>query len=376
MNILLVSEDFMLNGVTRHIVDLANGMVEKGHKIFVAAAPSNQTTRLNSQVAFIPLSLCYSHTDRKKLAGIAQSLKILLKIIRSYNIAIIHTHKRYADTIGRIVARLSGIPHISTCHNEFTRFRLLSTFGDVIIAPSQNIAYMLIHVFGFEKERIKIVHHGIQPLTVFSDRARHQLRKTLGIADVIKVILSVGHLNRQKDRSTLIEAIHILKEMKRFEKTVCLIVGEGKEYIQVQKMIKTYGLESYVKLLPATSDIEGLNNIAEFCVLSSRYEAGPYVVLEAASVKKPSIGTSVGFIPSFMGNNEAGMHVAPESPYLLAEAIYSFLSDSQRTAKLGEMAYEQFVENYSFEYFIKSTENIYKEILAQKDTVFLVRLKR
>lgn len=367
MNILLVSEDFLLSGVTRHIIDIANGLAEEEHNVFVAATPSTQNGRLNSRVTFIPLPLCYPESYKKKYLGIFKSIKILIRTIRENKIEIIHTHKRYVDVIGRIAARITGVRHISTCHNEFQRYRWLSPFGDITIAPSQNIAEMLIHVFSFASENVKTVYHGIKPFNVLNDEVKKQHKQLLGISIDTRVILSVGHLNRQKDRPTLIEAIHLLQRNGQFKKAVCLIIGEGKEYFQVQKMICDYKLESHIKLMRASSDVELLNNIAEFCVLSSVFEAGPYVVLEAASIGKPSIGTAVGLTPSFIGNNEAGICVPPKNPQKLADAISYLLSNPKRTKELGKKAFERFAQDYSYDKFIRNTLSVYKEALTDKN---------
>ena len=187
----------------------------------------------------------------------------------------------------------------------------------------------------------------------------------LGVGKNIKIILSVGHLNRQKDRLTLVQAIHFLKLNGQFKNTLCLIVGEGTEYSHVRTMIQTFQLESSIRLLPAASDVEALYNIAEFCVVSSLYEAGPYVILEAASLSKPSVGTSVGFIPSFIGSNEAGICVAPSNPQLLADAIFSLLSNPKKTAELGEKAYERFSQDYTYNRLIENTISVYQDTLLQ-----------
>jgi glycosyltransferase involved in cell wall biosynthesis len=363
MNILLVAEDFMLNGVTRHIVDLANGLSDNGHTVFVAATPGTQKDKLRAAVPFIPLSLCYPESYKKRYSGIIKSFKILVRTIRENNIDIIHTHKRYADVLGGLAARYTGIKHVSTCHNKFTTYRRLSPFGHITIAPSPEIEQMLLQVFRMKRERIKFVSHGIKPLHRATADVLAQQRQALGIESDMSVILSVGHLNRQKDRATLIEAIHILQRNDQFKKAICLIVGEGEEYSHVRAMIHQYHLESLIKILPAESDIEVLNTMADFCVITSLYEAGPYVLLEAASLGKPTIGTTVGFIPSFVGNNEAGICVIPGQPHQMADAIYSLLSDPKKTSALGEKAYRQFMNNYTYDRFIKNTIAVYEEVL-------------
>ena len=366
MNILLVAEDFVLNGVTRHIVDLANGLAEQGHTVYVAATPTTQKEKLSTAVTFIPLFLCIPGSSQKRSGGVIPSIGILIRTIRENKIDIIHTHKRYADLLGRIAARMTGVKHISTCHNEFTNYRFFSPFGDITIAPSPEIEHMLLHYFRLHRERVKVIFHGIKPLHRLTKETIQQQRKLLGIESNVKVILSVGHMNRQKDRPTLIEALHLLQRNGQLEKTLCCIVGEGREYHKVQIMIRSYKLESYIKLLPATSDVEALNNIAEFCVISSLYEAGPYIILEAASLGKPSVGTAVGLIPSFMGNNEAGICVHPQNPRQLADAIYLLLSDPKKTEALGKKAYERFVHEYTYDRFISNTIAVYEEALKKK----------
>jgi L-malate glycosyltransferase len=365
MNILLVAEDFLLDGVTRHIVDLANGLTEAGHSVYVAATSSSQRERLDPAVTFVPLSLCSPESYKKKYLGIYNSTNILIKTIKKNNIDIIHTHKRYADVIGRIAARLTGVKHISTCHNEFKNYRWLSPFGDITIAPSPEIAQMLINIFDVNTESIKTVFYGIKPFKTYSAELKNQYKKTLGIKNGIKIILSVGHMNKQKDRPTLIEAIRILCMHGQFDKVLCLIVGEGEEYPLVQELIRKYQLDAYIKLLPALSDIEALNNVADFCVLSSIHEAAPHVILEAACLGKPHIATSVGFIPSFIGSNEAGICVAPRDPQQLADAIYSLLSNPKKTAELGKKAYDRFYQDYTYNRLIENTVSVYKEILLQ-----------
>jgi len=363
MNILLFAEDFLLDGVTRHIVDLANGLAEAGHNVYVASTPSIQAKRLHPVITFVPLNLCYPESNRKRTSAIIQSLRILIRTIRENNINIIHTHKRYADFLGRIAARITGVKHLSTCHNEFNNYRWLSVFGDSTIAPSPEIATMLEKVFNVDHKRIKLNYNGIKPFITYSADRKSHLKKELNIERDFKILLSVGHLNRRKDRSTLIEAIHMLQSKGQFEKAVCLIVGEGEEYSLVQELIRRHDLGYSIKVLPSASDIEALNNIADFCVLSSLHEASPYVILEAASLGKPHIATAVGFVPSFMKNDEAGICVPPKNPRLLADAIYSLLSDPQKVAALGEKAYERFCQVYTYDRFIKNTISIYEEAL-------------
>ena len=366
MNILLAAEDLILNGVTRHIIDLGNGLASNGHKVFVASTPSDQRDRLNPLIQFIPLSLCKDNSYKKQYQGIPSSIATLLHCIRQNQLDIIHTHKRYMDILGRITARLTNIIHIATCHNEFTNHRLLSRFGDITIAPCPEIEHMLKNVFRISEQRIKSIYYGIRPIPFIDADAQKVYRDGLGISSDVKIILSVGHLNRQKDRGTLIEAIRLLKERHYFKNAICIIVGEGEEQSTIQQMIQRHDLNNEVLLFPARSDVSMLNNIADFCVLSSIHEGAPHVILEAASVGKPFVATSVGFIPGFIEDDRTGIRVPARNPNALAEGIRSLLMDSTKVSKLGQAAYDKFMKCYSYDRFIQNTIALYEQSLIPK----------
>jgi glycosyltransferase involved in cell wall biosynthesis len=365
MNILLFSEDFVLNGVTRHIIDLANGLAQQGHTVVVAATPSGEERRLNASVKYLPLSLCRPSSYRKNYRGILPSMGILLRAMRAHHIQILHTHKRYADTIGRIVARITGTLHISTCHNEFDTYTWCSCFGDKTIAPCETIAWMLIERFNHSPDSVEIIPYGIQELERCSPDILSDIKNLYGIASTDKIVLSVGHLNRQKDRPTLLEAIRILRDSGRGKNAVFLIVGEGEDESRVRSTIQQYQLERMVKVLPARSNIAALNNLANFCVLSSIHETWAYVLLEAASLGKPFVATCVGCIPSFMAENTTGVCVPSKDPLQLAKAISDFLEHPEDVRLRGERARKRFEQYHSYDLFIEHTVAVYQQAFSE-----------
>jgi glycosyltransferase involved in cell wall biosynthesis len=367
MNILLFAEDFMLNGVTRHIIDTANGLVQQGHTVVVAATPSGEEVRLDTRVHFLPLSLCKALSDKKKYNAIIPSIVILRRAIRTHQIQILHTHKRYADAIGRIVARMTGTIHLSTCHNEFDSYTGCSFFGERTIAPCETIAKMLIEKFHRSPESIQIIPYGIQELERCSSIVLSEIRKHYALLSTDRIILSVGHLNRQKDRPTLLEAIRILRDSSEGNNVVFLIVGEGEDEPQVRSLIKQYRLEQMIKLLPARSNIAALNTLADFCVLSSIHETWTYVLLEAASMGKPFIATRVGCIPSFMAENTAGICVPSQDPLQLEQAIENFLKYPEDVRRKGKVARNQFELHHTYDTFIARTSDFYQKAIYERN---------
>jgi glycosyltransferase involved in cell wall biosynthesis len=362
MNILLVAEDIVLNGVTRHIIDLANGLAQRGNQVIVAATPSGQEQRLDRQVLFVPLSLCYPNSYRKNYAGTFHSIVVLRQLIRQCNIQIIHTHKRYADILGCLIANLMGIQHLSTCHNEFDNYRWMARFGQITVVPTKAFVPMLTKKYFKDPKTIRVIPFGIVPFRKLQQEVIDEQRRRLGIDAETKIILSVGHLNRQKNRLLLLDAFRILKTMRQHDDWMCLIVGEGPEKGNILKTIYAYDLEDNIHLLPATSDVEFLDNLADFCVLTSVKEAIPYVVLEAASIGKPHIATKVGGIPDFIGD-ECGICVPDRNPDLFAAKINELLDYPQKVTMLGSAAHLKFVRLHQYDRFIENMVTVYEELI-------------
>jgi len=81
------------------------------------------------------------------------------------------------------------------------------------------------------------------------------------------------------------------------------------------------------------SELRTLMARAHVCVMSSRHEAGPLAVLEAATLGIPTVGTRVGHIAEWAP--DAALAVPAGDPGSLAGALASLLSNEERRRALG-----------------------------------------
>lgn len=364
MTILLLTDELLPGGVSKYVVDVALALSDKGHRVTVAATEGPYRQKLTPPIQFLHLPLLRKNSYSKQMTGFFRSLLILLRHLKKEQYDIIHSQKRYSDLLGRIAARLYGIPHISTCHNTFENLRTLSVFGDYTIATSHSIASILIQRYQKKQESVFTIYNGIHPLPVLSGNEKESFRASLGIFPDQCVIASVGQLIPSKDRMTLLKAINILVSRQPSFSAVFLIVGEGYQKPMIEEYISTHALTPYVRLLPANSDITAIFNISDFAVLSSVREAVPYVFREAASVGKPYVATNVGGVSEFIEDGRTGLLVPPQNPELLAEAILRLLQDESLRKRLGQQAYEKCMKEFTFEQFIEKTFLVYDYVLG------------
>lgn len=161
---------------------------------------------------------------------------------------------------------------------------------------------------GFDPHRITIVD-------------KKEARRRLSLCENCKIIFSLGALIERKGFHYLIEA---MVEVLRVRKDVmCYIGGDGPMRDRLQKMIKEYDLEKFIKLLGyiPEEDLPYWINAADVFVLPSLSEGNPTVMFEALGVGIPFVGTVVGGIPEIISSEEYGLLVEPANVTDLSKKI-------------------------------------------------------
>jgi L-malate glycosyltransferase len=359
--ILLLTDEMNPGGVARHAVDLANGLAERGFQPIVAATDGPFRARLNKQKTFVNLPLLSRDGTRKSLMGFLASYRILNEVVRREKVTIIHSHKRYTDLLGRIVARRMSLSHISTCHNTFSSLKHVSFFGDMTIACNKAVQEMLIRDFRKDAKAVTQIYSGILPFKEFLEDEKDRALKELNIPVGKRTIASVGQLIESKDRVTLVRAIGILRKRGEIDNVLFAILGDGEQKTMLEGMVRNEAVQDHVMFLQGTSNVEALFNVADFMVLSSIREGLPYVILEAASIGKPHIATNVGGVPEFVIHGETGVLVPPSNPEKLADAIKDLLDNPERVDRLGIRAREKFLQQFTYDKFIDRIVEVYKD---------------
>jgi glycosyltransferase involved in cell wall biosynthesis len=149
-------------------------------------------------------------------------------------------------------------------------------------------------------------------------------------------LVHVASLNRVKDQTTLLRAIATLT---RSGKALQLaVVGEDTLGGAMQALACELGLEPQVRFygfLPQAR-LRPVIEAADLLVMSSRHEAGPIVVLEAALAGVPTVGTAVGHIAEFAP--DAALAVGVGDAAALAAGIAALLDDEPRRLRLAQAA--------------------------------------
>lgn len=296
--------------------------------------------------------------------------------INNNNYDIVHAHGARANFICMFLKSKINVPMITTIHSDYMldfkdnfyknliyttlNKRALKKF-DYYICVSDNFKEMLMKR-GFKEDRIHVLYNGIDteeevnyiPKTTFLEKYKINFNGELlvGIA---------ARLDKVKNHETFIKACK--KTLDVNPDILFLIAGEGDEKKKLQEMAKSYEIEDKIYFLGFVKDKYSFFNAIDINVLTSISESFPYVIMEAALLKVPTISTRTGGIPEIIKDDETGYLFEVYDYEKLSEYILKLYNDRELLAKLGENVRDLVKNDYSHESMGNRQYEIYKEIL-------------
>ncbi len=143
------------------------------------------------------------------------------------------------------------------------------------------------------------------------------------------IVLMASRLTREKNIEMAIDAFAELKPItyNLKPKTLLLIVGDGPERPELQKLI-VKGQLSNVILEPWTSDMSSYYKTADCFLLTSDYEGYGRTVIEAMAAGLPVVMTDVGLAGELFVDGLDGVVVPVGDAGAVSEALRAMLGDA------------------------------------------------
>lgn len=174
-------------------------------------------------------------------------------------------------------------------------------------------------------------------------------------------LLHIGDLRPVKDQATLLSTAARLRAMDvAFELDVA---GLDTMNGDIQRLARNYGVAERTRFhgVLRREALRALVDAADLLVVTSRHEAGPLVVLEAAIAGVPTAGTAVGHVADWAG--DAAVAVPVGDADTLAVAIAELLRDDDGRMALAARA-QQVALAMDADRTAANFDRIYHEILA------------
>lgn len=290
------------------------------------------------------------------------------RLLRRYEIDVVHTMFIQSDIIGAMggrLARVNGV--ISSVVGKLiiprglTRIKSLyykvAYYGverwiDRILAISGETRREICTELGVRPEKVEILYCGIDV-----NRLR-PLRRAQLFNGRRRVIGAAAELIPEKGMIFFIRAAEIL--MNEFPDTDFIIGGEGPDRANLEAYIKNSPLQSRMRLLGWVNDMSAFFRNLDVFVFPSlpNYDGLPRVVLEAWSAGVPVVATRAAGVVEIVRDCENGILVQPHDAEALANGIRKLLSNGELAENVRAEGSRN-VECYSREAEVTRLESIY-----------------
>ncbi len=335
-------------GAGRHVLDLARGLLNFNHNVALAYSERRLTADFQdgldelTELVRLPLDMQRSvgpHDVRS-----ARALSRLIQRTGPYDV--LHAHSSKAGALLRLVTRRLPGKRVYTPHALATldpelglvkQFlygnveRLLARAPQQIICVSewerQHAARL-----GLPQQSLNLVHNGLDELKPAN---REELRRQLGLAEHEVCIGTVGRVAPQKAFDRLLAAFAMTQDTA--VPVRLLLVGDGPDLPRLKALARDSGLDR-AAIFAGSGDGPALMAAMDVFALSSRYEAGPYVLLEAARRGLPMVMPETGGAGWIVLDGETGFVTPQGDIEALAARLIELIKLPAVRAAMGKRA--------------------------------------
>ena len=312
---------------------------------------------------------CPALVMRSSLFFIIPDMISLCRTIRKQKVVIICSHDYKSNLYALLAGKILNLPTMAVFHGRTRTDRkalfyesfdnLLLPYFDTLICVSEHTKTQLQKIIK-KPPPVYVIPNAI-PLEPVNKTTTKPLPETYRRKDNRKQAVFAGRLCSEKGIFDLIRAA--AKVIDKRDDITFLILGDGPEKDHLKKTISDNGLTNFIHLLGFTNSIFDYYRSMDFLILPSLSESMPMVILEAFSLKKPVIATSVGGIPEIVQHGKTGLLVKPGDANALARAIESLLDNPQKAEEMGNNGYAHISAHHTIEAQAAHYFSIYEQVL-------------
>ena len=314
-----------------------------------------------------------------------RALRDLVRHFRTFAPDICDTHLSKAGVLGRVAARLAGVPiRIHTFHvNIFEGYdwrpferplylnleRFAARGSDRLICLSDELGAQLLALGIGEPAQYRAITLGVD-LAPFRGTdaqiaaARAQIRAELNVPCDAPLVGIIARLAPVKSIKTALQAAALLGPTRPDVHFV--FVGEGPSHARLVALARELKIANRVHFLGLRRDIARLNWAFDCVLLTSLQEGTPISIIENLAAARPVIATDVGGVRRLIQHESTGLLIPPRDAGAAKNAVTRVLNDPQRAQEWGECGRARMESEWSLERMLAQHRALYREVWEEK----------
>jgi glycosyltransferase involved in cell wall biosynthesis len=300
------------------------------------------------------------------------SLIELTRYFRRVKPDLVHTHCSVPGIVGRLAARLAGVPVVVHTVHGFAFHdgsrgpgaalaiaieRLAAGWTDVLLSQNREDMERARRLGIQPRKRLELVGNGIALERFLSEPPRRAIARPV-------VITCVARFEPVKNHELLFQAAVLLKERgARFE---LRLVGGGGGRARAERRVAELGIGAHVRFLGYRDDIPALLAWSDIGVLTSRKEGIPRAAVEAMAAGLPVVATRVTGTREVVRDGDSGFLVDVDDAVALAACLAKLIDDPALRAQMGARGREVAMGEFDEALIVGRLERVYRASLEHQ----------
>jgi glycosyltransferase involved in cell wall biosynthesis len=303
----------------------------------------------------------------------------MARLMKAGSYQIVHTHSSKAGILGRIAARLAGVPvivhsvHGWSFHEHMplgtrliyiTLERLAASFSHALIAVAdRDIRKGLRHGIG-RADQYHLIRSAI-PLEEFDPSLfdRSSARRELGLPPQAPVLGNVGRFSAQKNPLDWVRVAGMVRSSLPEARFV--LVGGGPLRDQVEAALKDEGLWERAVLTGLRRDVARMMSAMDVFLLTSLWEGLPRVIPQAMSMRLPVVASAVDGSSEAIQDGITGFICPPGDLDRIAQRCLELLTDPALRGQIGLAGRQYAQSEFDLDIMVRKIEDLYDKLISQ-----------
>ena len=251
---------------------------------------------------------------------------------------VIQKDLKIMDTAAISLCKDKSVPIAVTYHGSeperIALFGRIASRCDLVITPSYKSADDLREIGGVPENKLRVIGLGVKPMPDYPDAEVAELRANL-MGDGTHVIVTLARLMHQKGIDILIECVARMKDSNPGFRFV--VAGDGPDAEMLQNLARDRGVSDHLTFVGRTEKPHLYLRAADLFLLTSRWEALPFSIVEAFQAGIPAVATACSGVVELI-DDEVGAVVPIGDVDAICEAVSSVLLDRESRRQMSEAA--------------------------------------
>jgi glycosyltransferase involved in cell wall biosynthesis len=360
-------------GIPRKILLAAKWL--RDHDVLFPVLLTEQRSSFSD--AFAALNLPVHYANMSGHGAIRRTVKAAQDLLPRYGITLVQTHRFWESIVGRWLRKANpNIKHLFRVHThiqvaDISRYKMAAyhrldrwtaRYVDKFCALSEFAREELVSRSHIAEEKISILRNGIPPLgpSCLPEDPNLPIPARFAV---------VGHILPGKRQDLAVRALGNLKDRGIDAKLSLVGMEYGSYGDEVRALADDLGVRDRVHFAGYTDDVHGAIDGFDVVALPSDSEGIPTCIIEAMTVKKIGIATSVGGTCDLIDDRRNGFTMERGNWKMLADILYElFTTPSGKWDALRKEGFSTWKNRFSLEVMMKGFLREYVELgLIPKD---------